>query len=39
MPFPFLPEGAILAATVLIGALTAFGLALRAIDPRGRSPG
>jgi hypothetical protein len=32
MPFPFLPAGAVLAAAVLIGALTAFGLILRAMD-------
>ncbi|HEX2755883.1 MAG TPA: hypothetical protein VHM48_10490 [Candidatus Limnocylindrales bacterium] len=32
MPFPFLPGGVIVAATVLIGALTAFGLVLRAMD-------
>lgn len=32
MPFPFLPGGAILGAAVLIGALTAFGLLLRALD-------
>lgn len=32
MPFPFLPAGAILAASVLLGALTAFGLILRAMD-------
>ena len=32
MPFPFLPAGAIVAASVLIGALTIFGLILRAMD-------
>jgi hypothetical protein len=32
MPFPFLPAGALLAASVLIGALAAFGLILRAMD-------
>lgn len=32
MAFPFLPGGAILAAAVLIGALTAFGVLLRAMD-------
>jgi hypothetical protein len=32
MPFPFLPAGAVLAASVLIGALAAFGLILRAMD-------
>lgn len=32
MPFPFLPAGALLAASVLIGALVAFGLILRAMD-------
>jgi hypothetical protein len=32
MPFPFLPAGAIVAVSVLIGALTAFGLILRATD-------
>lgn len=32
MPFPFLPVGAILAASVLVGALTVFGLILRAMD-------
>jgi hypothetical protein len=32
MPFPFLPAGAVLAASVLIGALTIFGLILRAMD-------
>ncbi len=32
MPFPFLPTGAVVAATVLIGALTVFGLILRAMD-------
>ena len=32
MPFPFLPLGAVAAATVLIGALTVFGLVLRAMD-------
>ena len=32
MPFPFLPAGAVLAASVLIGALVAFGLILRAMD-------
>ena len=32
MPFPFLPVGAMLAASVLIGALVAFGLILRAMD-------
>ena len=32
MPFPFLPLGAVVAASVLIAALTVFGLALRAID-------
>jgi len=32
MPFPFLPAGALLAASVLIGALVVFGLILRAMD-------
>jgi hypothetical protein len=32
MPFPFLPAGAVLAAVVLVGALTVFGLILRAMD-------
>lgn len=32
MPFPFLPAGALVAASVLIAALTAFGLILRAMD-------
>ena len=32
MPFPFLPLGAVLAASILIAALTVFGLLLRAID-------
>jgi hypothetical protein len=32
MPFPFLPLGAVLAASILIGALTVFGLVLRTID-------
>ena len=32
MPFPFLPAGALLAASVLIGALAVFGLILRAMD-------
>jgi hypothetical protein len=32
MPFPFLPGGALLAASVLIGALAVFGLILRAMD-------
>ncbi|HEY3164128.1 MAG TPA: hypothetical protein VGJ71_07185 [Candidatus Limnocylindrales bacterium] len=32
MPFPFLPLGAVVAASILIAALTVFGLALRAID-------
>lgn len=32
MAFPFLPLGAILAAAVLIGGWTVFGLLLRAID-------
>jgi hypothetical protein len=32
MPFPFLPGGALLAASVLIGALAGFGLILRAMD-------
>jgi hypothetical protein len=32
MPFPFLPLGAIVAASVLVTALTIFGLALRALD-------
>ena len=32
MPFPFLPAGAVVAVSVLIGALTAFGLILRATD-------
>jgi hypothetical protein len=32
MPFPFLPGGALLAIAVLGGALTVFGLALRAMD-------
>ncbi|HLO35212.1 MAG TPA: hypothetical protein VK194_03985, partial [Candidatus Deferrimicrobium sp.] len=32
MPFPFLPAGAVVAASVLIAALTAFGLILRAMD-------
>ena len=32
MPFPFLPAGVVLAASVLIGALVAFGLILRAMD-------
>jgi hypothetical protein len=32
MPFPFLPAGAVLAASVLIGALVVFGLVLRAMD-------
>jgi hypothetical protein len=32
MSFPFLPGGAILAATVLVGAFAAFALALRAMD-------
>ena len=32
MSFPFLPGGAILAAAILIGALTAFRLLLGAID-------
>jgi hypothetical protein len=32
MPFPFLPAGALVAVSVLIGALTAFGLVLRATD-------
>jgi hypothetical protein len=32
MPFPFLPAGAVVAASVLIGALTVFGLILRAMD-------
>jgi hypothetical protein len=32
MPFPFLPAGALLAASVLLGALVAFGLILRAMD-------
>jgi hypothetical protein len=32
MPFPFLPTGAVVAASVLIGAHTVFGLILRAMD-------
>ena len=32
MPFPFLPAGAVLAASVLVGALVVFGLILRAMD-------
>ena len=32
MAFPFLPFGALLAALILIAALSIFGLALRAID-------
>jgi hypothetical protein len=32
MPFPFLPAGALIAAAVLVAALTAFGLILRAMD-------
>jgi hypothetical protein len=32
VPFPFLPLGWVLAVTVLVGALTLFGLALRAMD-------
>lgn len=32
MPFPFLPAGAVLAATVLVAALSVFGLVLRAMD-------
>ena len=32
MPFPFLPAGAVVAASILLGALTAFGLILRAMD-------
>ena len=32
MPFPFLPFGAVVAASVMILALTLFGLALRAMD-------
>ena len=32
MPFPFLPGGVLLAASVLIGALAGFGLILRAMD-------
>jgi hypothetical protein len=32
MPFPFLPGGALLALAVLGGALTIFGLTLRAMD-------
>ena len=32
MPFPFLPAGAVIAASVLLAALTAFGLILRAMD-------
>ena len=32
MPFPFLPWGAMLAIAVLAGAMTVFGLALRAMD-------
>ena len=32
MPFPFLPFGAIVAASVMILALTLFGLALRTMD-------
>jgi Flp pilus assembly protein protease CpaA len=32
MPFPFLPGGVLLAVAVLGGALTIFGLALRAMD-------
>ncbi|HEX5823020.1 MAG TPA: hypothetical protein VFY18_01050 [Candidatus Limnocylindrales bacterium] len=32
MPFPFLPGGALLAIAVLGGALTIFGLVLRAMD-------
>ena len=32
MPFPFLPAGAVLAATVLVAALSVFGLVPRAMD-------
>lgn len=32
MPFPFLPAGALVAASVLVAALGAFGLILRAMD-------
>jgi hypothetical protein len=32
MPFPFVPAGMLLAIAVLTGAITLFGLALRAID-------
>ena len=32
MPFPFLPLGAVLAASILIFSLTVFGLVLRTID-------
>jgi hypothetical protein len=32
MPFPFLPGGALVAGAVLLAALTAFGLGLRAIN-------
>ena len=32
MPFPFLPAGAVLAASVLLAALSVFGLVLRAMD-------
>ena len=32
MPFPFLPVGAIVAASVLIGALAIFGLILKTMD-------
>jgi hypothetical protein len=32
MPFPFLPGGVLLAIAVLGGALTVFGLVLRAMD-------
>jgi hypothetical protein len=32
MPFPFFPGGVLLALAVLAGAMTVFGLALRAMD-------
>jgi hypothetical protein len=32
MPFPFVPGGVLLAIAVLTGAITLFGLALRAMD-------
>jgi hypothetical protein len=32
MPFPFVPGGVLLALAVLAGAMTVFGLALRAMD-------